>query len=167
MDLTAPFSQLVSQQVPKENHYSWSLRTPRMISVKTGPSRNQKTMEGVKITTVQEGSLITVFSEPTPHKSYNSKDTVVSCLRLESEISFHVTYNRCTVYFLEYLRPETQGQGEDEAAQKYSPTRLAKTDRWAAFYHMIMGLPIPKPRNIEKEIKFFKWSQFWKMCCKR
>ncbi|KAF8626860.1 hypothetical protein AX15_004680 [Amanita polypyramis BW_CC] len=139
------------------------LVTP-LNSICTGwtPAEFQAGRRLVRFGKVQDGRRLVVSCEPISQEEYCEQDTVISCIyREESDTCFVTSVD--VIYLLERL---TNGEFPVEEKNRIRrnleglrPTTVSKhKPGYEDFFQRIMEFPDPKPRNIEKDLKVFKWN---------
>ncbi|CAD6594098.1 MAG: hypothetical protein ASARMPRED_008521 [Alectoria sarmentosa] len=98
--------------------------------------------------------------QPLPHET---KEHRISCIYWQERDEYYVT-SVDTIQLLESLLVSTKF-GTDEKnrirrnLETYRPCTMKKGEPDSkSLFRLIMGLPHPKPRVIEKDVKVFKWS---------
>ncbi|KAH7128676.1 hypothetical protein B0J11DRAFT_431328 [Dendryphion nanum] len=110
----------------------------------------------------QSGSTITTTFAPITPEERPSRSICVSCILWEEKGECYIT-SVDTIYLLEQLVAVRFTVEEKNRIRRnlegFRPLTVskAKTDS-EEFFKVIMGFPNPKPRNIEKDVKIFKWS---------
>ncbi|KAK2467789.1 hypothetical protein APHAL10511_000084 [Amanita phalloides] len=116
----------------------------------------------VRFGKVQDGRRLIVSCEPISQEEYCEQDSVISCIyREETETCFVTSVD--VIYLLERL---TNGEFPVEEKNRIRrnleglrPTTVSKhKPGYEEFFQRIMEFPDPKPRNIEKDLKVFKWN---------
>lgn len=93
-----------------------------------------------------------------PHETNERR---ISCIYWEERKEYYVT-SVDTIQLLESLVTAKFGVEEKNRIRRnletYSPSTVKKGEPDSeSFFKLIMGFPIPKPRNIEKDVKAFRW----------
>lgn len=110
----------------------------------------------------QEGNVINASFRPISQAEYMPNTIVISCI-------FRDEWNECfvtsvdTIYLLESLVgmrfPVEEKNRIRRNLEGYKPLTVSKTKSDSEpFFKLIMGFPNPKPRNIEKDVKVFRWK---------
>ncbi|KAF8629123.1 hypothetical protein AX17_005709 [Amanita inopinata Kibby_2008] len=116
----------------------------------------------VRFSKVQDGRRLIVSCDPISQEEYCEQDSVISCIyREESNTCFVTSVD--VIYLLERL---TNGEFPVEEKNRIRrnleglrPTTVSKhKPGYEDFFQRIMEFPDPKPRNIEKDLKVFKWN---------
>jgi hypothetical protein len=112
---------------------------------------------------VQDGRKLIVSCQALRQEDYTEQhEAVISCIyRAESE-TFWVT-SVDIIYLLECLTNEVFPIEEKNRIRRnlegLKPTTVSKHKHGQGnFFTLIMDLPNPKPRNIEKDLKVFEWG---------
>jgi hypothetical protein len=116
----------------------------------------------VRFGKVQDGRRLIVSCEPITQEEYCEQDSVISCIYQEETDACFVT-SVDVIYLLERL---TNGEFPVEEKNRIRrnleglrPTTVSKHKvGYEEFFQRIMEFPDPKPRNIEKDLKVFKWN---------
>ncbi|PFH51989.1 hypothetical protein AMATHDRAFT_2478 [Amanita thiersii Skay4041] len=116
----------------------------------------------VRFGKVQDGRRLIVSCEPISQEEYCEQDSVISCIYREESATCFVT-SVDVIYLLERL---TNGEFPVEEKNRIRrnleglrPTTVSKhKPGYEDFFQRIMEFPDPKPRNIEKDLKVFKWN---------
>lgn len=110
----------------------------------------------------RDGSKVRVsFRHITPQQ-FVENAVVISCIYREETDECYVT-SVDIIFLLEFFVGTRFGVEEKNRIRRnlehFKPVTVAK-NRGAndAFFQLIMGFPNPKPRNIEKDVKVFKWK---------
>ncbi|KAL7416315.1 hypothetical protein BDY24DRAFT_324842, partial [Mrakia frigida] len=111
----------------------------------------------------EKGTIHAAF-RPIAQSDYIENSIVISCIYREDTNECYVT-SVDTIYLLEALigvrfsveeknriRRNLEGLKPDTVSKNKASTE--------EFFKLVMGLPKPKPRNIEKDVKVFKWANF-------
>lgn len=111
----------------------------------------------------EKGTIHAAF-RPIAQADYIENSIVISCIYREDTNECYVT-SVDTIYLLEALigvrfsveeknriRRNLEGLKPDTVSKNKPSTE--------EFFKLVMGLPKPKPRNIEKDVKVFKWNSF-------
>ncbi|KAF8270252.1 hypothetical protein EI94DRAFT_801568 [Lactarius quietus] len=118
----------------------------------------------IKFYCVRKGNTIHVSSTPIreddPEKSHSS-GVVISCI-WRKDVD-ETCFTSCDlIRLLEYLVQDSFPPEERSRVRRnvehLRPITASKT-RLSELFGTIMGLPSPKPRNIEKDVKIFKWDR--------
>ena len=109
----------------------------------------------------QVGSVITATFEPVTLEDRIPNSTCVSCIWWEQQGDCYVT-SVDTIALLESLVAVRFTVEEKNRIRRnlegFHPDTVSKTKPESEdFFKLIMGFPNPKPRNIEKDVKVFKW----------
>ncbi|KAK4188914.1 hypothetical protein QBC35DRAFT_381590 [Podospora australis] len=112
----------------------------------------------------QKGNVTSVSFRPIPEQEYRQNSICVSCIWWEEKGDCFVT-SVDTIALLEQLLVAPSKFPVDEKnrirrnLEHYRPCTVSKAKHESEkFFGVIMGFGNPKPRNIEKDIKVFKWS---------
>lgn len=117
----------------------------------------------VRFRKIQDGRRIILSCEVIKQEDYRETNIVISCIyREESEKSFVTSVD--IIYLLERLTDDEFPVEEKNRIRRnlegLRPTTVSKHKGGSeAFFLRIMEFPDPKPRNIEKDLKVFEWTQ--------
>lgn len=126
------------------------------------PAEIQAGRRLVRFGKVQDGRRLIVSCESISQDEYCEQDSVISCIyREDSKMCFVTSVD--VIYLLERL---TNGEFPVEEKNRIRrnleglrPTTVSKhKPGYEDFFQRIMEFPDPKPRNIEKDLKVFKWN---------
>ena len=115
---------------------------------------------------VQTGITInTYFKVVKPDErpsAHELRERVISCIYWEEEDEYYVT-SVDTIALLEALVEQRFPVEEKNCIRRnletHNPIAVSKNKPATEnFFKVIMGFPNPKPRNIEKDVKVFRWS---------
>lgn len=120
----------------------------------------------VEFTRSQSGSVVTATFKPVLPEERNTNSACISCIWWEEKDSYYVT-SVDTIALLESLiaarftvEEKNRIRRNLEALRPDTISKLKEdTD---SFFRLIMSFPNPKPRNIEKDVKVFAWSDLEK-----
>lgn len=110
----------------------------------------------------QEGSIITTSFRPVTIEERTPNSPCISCIWWEEQNRYYVT-SVDTIQLLESLVGVRFTVEEKNRIRRnlegYKPMTISKQkEDCESFFRLIMGFPNPKPRNIEKDVKVFLWS---------
>lgn len=110
----------------------------------------------------QEGSKITCGFQPVSQNSRLQDSIVISCIFWEQRNECYITSVDC-IYLLESLIGVRFSIEEKNRIRRnlegFRPATVSKSKAESTeFFKLIMSFPNPKPRNIEKDVKVFKWK---------
>ncbi|KAG7439680.1 uncharacterized protein BT62DRAFT_875361, partial [Guyanagaster necrorhizus] len=110
----------------------------------------------------QDGCKLILSCEAIRQDDYSDKDTVISCIFMDEKLVFYVTSGDI-IYLLERLANDDFPVEEKNRIRRdleaLKPTTVSKHRHGLdTFFQRIMEFPDPKPRNIEKDLKVFEWS---------
>jgi hypothetical protein len=110
----------------------------------------------------QDGSNITCGFQPVSQNSRLQGSIIVSCIFWEQKNECYITSVDC-IYLLESLIGVRFSIEEKNRIRRnlegFRPDTVSKSKPDSVeFFKLIMGFPNPKPRNIEKDVKVFKWK---------
>ncbi|QDS70916.1 hypothetical protein FKW77_006526 [Venturia effusa] len=110
----------------------------------------------------QEGSIITTSFRPVTLEERTPNSPCISCIWWEEQNRYYVT-SVDTIQLLESLVGVRFTVEEKNRIRRnlegYKPMTISKQkEDCESFFRLIMGFPNPKPRNIEKDVKVFLWS---------
>jgi hypothetical protein len=110
----------------------------------------------------QEGSQITCGFQPVSQNNRLQDSIVVSCIFWEQRNECYITSVDC-IYLLESLIGVRFSIEEKNRIRRnlegFRPATVSKSKTESTdFFKLIMSFPNPKPRNIEKDVKVFKWK---------
>ena len=116
----------------------------------------------VRFGKVQDGRRLIVSCEPISQEEYCEQDSVISCIYQEETDTCFVT-SVDVIYLLERLTnsefPVEEKNRIRRNLEGLRPTTVSKHKvGYGEFFQRIMEFPDPKPRNIEKDLKVFKWN---------
>jgi hypothetical protein len=113
----------------------------------------------------QEGteSIFAKFNVYRPKRSGDPPDFVVSCIYWEEKADYYVTSVDC-ISLLQFLIGVMFTVEEKNRVRRnlegFEPETISKhKEDTVDFFRLVMGFPKPKPRNIEKDLKVFKWNK--------
>lgn len=110
----------------------------------------------------QSGSQITCGFQPVSQNSRLQDSIIISCIFWEQKNECYITSVDC-IYLLESLIGVRFSIEEKNRIRRnlegFRPATVSKSKMDSTeFFKLIMGFPNPKPRNIEKDVKVFKWK---------
>ncbi|KAG1473179.1 hypothetical protein G6F56_001101 [Rhizopus delemar] len=113
----------------------------------------------------QEGTEA-IFARFNAHRAKQAGDPpdfVVSCIYWEAKKEHYVTSVDC-ISLLQFLIGVLFTVEEKNRVRRnlegFDPETISKhKEETSEFFRLVMGFPKPKPRNIEKDLKVFKWSK--------
>ncbi|KAL2267941.1 hypothetical protein VTJ83DRAFT_5218 [Remersonia thermophila] len=113
----------------------------------------------------QTGSMLTVSFYPVSPAERPPHSICISCIWWEEKRACYVT-SVDTIHLLEQLLTGPGGRFQVDEKNRirrnlegYRPATIGKQrPESGEFYKVIMGFGNPKPRNIEKDVKVFKWT---------
>ena len=109
----------------------------------------------------QKDNTITTNFKPVAPEDRPSPSICISCILWESKGDYYVT-SVDTIYLLESLVAVRFTVEEKNRIRRnlegFQPLTVSKGKADSEdFFKLIMGFPNPKPRNIEKDVKVFRW----------
>lgn len=116
----------------------------------------------VKFHKVHDGRRLILSCESLDPMDYQESFTVISCIYRQSTNSCWFT-SVDIIFLLERLTGDDFPVEEKNRIRRnlegLRPANISKHDSSSkGFFQRIMEFPEPKPRNIEKDLKVFKWS---------
>ena len=110
----------------------------------------------------QHGSTITTSFAPVTPEARPARSICVSCIWWEEKDECFIT-SVDTIYLLEQLVNVRFTVEEKNRIRRnlegFRPLTVSKAKPDSEeFFKIIMGFPVPKPRNIEKDVKVFSWK---------
>ena len=110
----------------------------------------------------QEGGTISTLFKPVSLEERTPNSPCISCIWWEEKREFYVT-SVDTIQLLESLVAVRFTVEEKNRIRRnlegFKPLTISKQkEDCESFFRLIMGFPNPKPRNIEKDVKVFAWS---------
>lgn len=110
----------------------------------------------------QSGSTITATFAPVTPEARPQRSICVSCIWWEEKDEYYIT-SVDTIYLLEQLVNVRFTVEEKNRIRRnlegFRPLTVSKAKADSEeFFKIIMGFPVPKPRNIEKDVKVFSWK---------
>jgi hypothetical protein len=116
----------------------------------------------VEFSRSQIGSVIEATFKPVSLEERNNSNPCVSCIYWERKREYFCT-SVDTIALLEALVHVRFSTEEKNRVRRnlegFKPYTVSKSkDECDDMFRLIMGFPNPKPRNIEKDIKIFVWS---------
>lgn len=110
----------------------------------------------------QNGSTITTTFQPVSVEDRPANAVCISCIWWEEKQQCFVT-SVDTIYLLEQLVAARFTVEEKNRIRRnlegFRPLTVSKgKSESEEFFKTIMGFPVPKPRNIEKDVKVFQWK---------
>ncbi|KIL68942.1 hypothetical protein M378DRAFT_841984 [Amanita muscaria Koide BX008] len=126
------------------------------------PAEIQAGRRLVRFSKVQDGRRLIVSCETVSQEEYCEQDNVISCIYQEGTETCFVT-SVDVIYLLERLTNDEFPVEEKNRIRRnlegLRPTTVSKHKQgYEEFFQRIMEFPDPKPRNIEKDLKVFKWN---------
>jgi len=117
----------------------------------------------VQFRRVQDGRKLIISCEPLAQDDFNQTSSVISCIYRRELGIFYVT-SVDVIYLLECITatdfPVEEKNRIRRNLEGLKPTTVSKhKPGFEKFFQRIMDFPDPKPRNIEKDLKVFEWSQ--------
>ncbi|CEJ00098.1 Putative Developmental regulator medusa [Rhizopus microsporus] len=108
-------------------------------------------------------SISVKFNVYRRRKPKDPPDFVISCIYWAERGDYYVTSVDC-LSLLQYLIGVVFTVEEKNRVRRnlegFEPETISKhKDDTAEFFRLVMGFPKPKPRNIEKDLKVFKWER--------
>jgi hypothetical protein len=110
----------------------------------------------------QHGSTISTTFAPVTPEARPTRSICVSCIWWEEKDEYYIT-SVDTIYLLEQLVNVRFTVEEKNRIRRnlegFRPLTVSKAKADSEeFFKIIMGFPVPKPRNIEKDVKVFAWK---------
>lgn len=98
---------------------------------------------------------------PIPKEQYVPGEPIVSCVCWEERNEYFVT-SVDIILLLEHILKQSFGVKEKNRIrrnlQSLKPLTISRSNRLIQnFFNLLMGMENPRPRNIEKDLKVFKW----------
>ncbi|KAF8608744.1 hypothetical protein BDV93DRAFT_433392, partial [Ceratobasidium sp. AG-I] len=126
---------------------------------------NRRVVEFVSVQ--KQGNINISFAPVGADDVLNASRNVVSCIWWDDVGAFVIT-SVDTINLLERL-VDTKFSTEEKNRirrnlQGFKPATVSKTHPQSKdFFQMLMEFPVPRPRNIEKDVKAFCWSKLGDM----
>lgn len=103
-----------------------------------------------------------VTFDPIKKKDFTNNEPIISCI-LWKERNMHIATSVDIILILEYLVQESFTIEEKNRVRRnllsLKPLTVSKSDKHCErFFKLLMNMENPRPRNIEKDLKVFKWS---------
>lgn len=120
----------------------------------------------VKFTFIYTSSNeIQIDFEAVPKEKYVPGEPIISCIFWEERGQYIVT-SVDIILLLEYIVKDVFGVKEKNRIrrnlQSLKPQTVSRTNRLIQrFFNLLMGMENPRPRNIEKDLKVFKWADLF------
>jgi len=116
----------------------------------------------VRFNKTQVGCRLIVSCQPIRQDEYCENDSVISCIYHE-ETDAHVFTSVDVIFLLEYLTGNVFPVDEKNRIRRnlevLGPETVSKNKPgMSKFFQIIMVMNSPMPRNIEKDIKVFRWG---------
>lgn len=108
--------------------------------------------------------------KPIKKSDFTNSAAIISCIFWE-EKELHIVTSVDIILLLEYLIQDSFTIEEKNRVrrnlQSLKPYTISRTNKtYQRFFQLLMNLEDPRPRNIEKDIKVFKWSDLFKALSK-
>ncbi|KAA1474248.1 hypothetical protein DENSPDRAFT_840821 [Dentipellis sp. KUC8613] len=116
----------------------------------------------VRFSRVQDGHKLLVSCQTLRPEDYDERHIAVSCIYRPSDGECYVT-SVDIIYLLQHFVQDNFSVEEKNRIRRnlegFRPTTISKTRAGSEeFFQQIMDFPMPKPRNIEKDVKVFPWG---------
>ncbi|TFY66515.1 hypothetical protein EVG20_g4568 [Dentipellis fragilis] len=116
----------------------------------------------VRFSRVQDGHKLLVSCQSLRPEDYDERHIAVSCIYRPSDGECYVT-SVDIIYLLQHFVQDNFSVEEKNRIRRnlegFRPTTISKTRAGSEdFFQQIMDFPMPKPRNIEKDVKVFPWG---------
>ncbi|GJJ06237.1 hypothetical protein Clacol_000427 [Clathrus columnatus] len=110
-----------------------------------------------------KGNTLEISFAPILQSSYKENTIVVSCIHREDIDDYFIT-SVDVIYLLESLAGNRFEVEEKNRIRRnlegFKPLTISKTKPGTEdFFRIIMEFPLPRPRNIEKDVKVFEWGK--------
>lgn len=137
-----------------------------VMQVKWTPEERAVKRRVVRFRREQHGLTINLYFEPVraeeQHLPHETNERRISCIYWEERAECYIT-SVDTILLLECVLGEKFETEEKNRIRRnlegYKPCTISKVKPDSeGFFKQIMGLPSPKPRIIEKDVKVFKWA---------
>jgi hypothetical protein len=117
----------------------------------------------VRFHKIQDGCRVILSCEAIKQHEYDEADSVVSCI-YRAEAEGCVVTSVDIICLLERLTNDSFPVEEKNRIRRnlegLRPTTVSKHKSTSgSFFQRIMDFPDPRPRNIEKDLKVFEWTQ--------
>ncbi|CAH6721478.1 hypothetical protein CLIB1444_06S03114 [[Candida] jaroonii] len=108
--------------------------------------------------------------KPIKKSDFTNSAAIISCI-FWGEKELHIVTSVDIILLLEYLIQDSFTIEEKNRVrrnlQSLKPYTISRTNKtYQRFFQLLMNLEDPRPRNIEKDIKVFKWSDLFKALSK-
>lgn len=108
---------------------------------------------------------IQIDFEAVPKEKYVPGEPIISCIFWEERGQYIVT-SVDIILLLEYIVKDSFGVKEKNRIrrnlQSLKPQTVSRSNRLIQrFFNLLMGMENPRPRNIEKDLKVFKWTDLF------
>ncbi|KAI0063693.1 hypothetical protein BV25DRAFT_1765280, partial [Artomyces pyxidatus] len=116
----------------------------------------------IRFTRKQEGHRLRVACHPIRPEEYDERAVVISCIyRASTGVSYVTSVD--IIYLLQYFVQDQFSVEEKNRIRRnlegFRPVTISKSRAGSeVFFQQIMEFPMPKPRNIEKDVKVFTWD---------
>ncbi|KAI0051254.1 hypothetical protein FA95DRAFT_1570125 [Auriscalpium vulgare] len=116
----------------------------------------------VRFTRKQDRHRLRISCQAISQEEYDERAVVVSCIYRASADATYVT-SVDIIYLLQYFVQDHFSVEEKNRIRRnlegFRPVTVSKSRAGSeAFFQQIMEFPMPKPRNIEKDVKVFTWD---------
>lgn len=116
----------------------------------------------VSFSKMQVGRKLSIWCDAIPQESFDGGNHVISCIYRPETDSYWVT-SIDVIFLMEYLVDSQFPVEEKNRIRRniegLKPVTVNKRPRGSgSFFQRIMDFPDPKPRNIEKDLKVFRWT---------
>lgn len=110
-------------------------------------------------------SEIVIRFRAVPKEQYDPSQLIISCIYWE-DLDECIATSVDIILLLEHIVRETFGVKEKNRIrrnlQSLKPHTISRSNRPIQnFFNLLMGMENPRPRNIEKDLKVFKWSDLY------
>lgn len=103
--------------------------------------------------------------KPIPKSEFTNNAAIISCI-FWKEKELHIVTSVDIILLLEYLIQQSFSIEEKNRIrrnlQSLKPSTISRTNKnYNRFFLLLMSMEDPRPRNIEKDLKVFKWSDLF------
>ncbi|KAI0321085.1 hypothetical protein OF83DRAFT_415525 [Amylostereum chailletii] len=116
----------------------------------------------VRFSRTLEGNRLRISCQVIHQEDYDDRCIAISCIYRESTgLTYFTSVD--IIFLLQYFVQDSFGVEEKNRIRRnlegFRPTTISKSRSGSeGFFQQIMEFPVPKPRNIEKDVKVFSWD---------
>ncbi|ODV77017.1 uncharacterized protein CANTADRAFT_56973, partial [Suhomyces tanzawaensis NRRL Y-17324] len=126
---------------------------------------NQRRLVKFKFIRLSPAEYFVQF-DPIKKEQYDHTSPIISCI-FWKEKDLHIVTSVDIILILEYLVQESFSIEEKNRIrrnlQSLKPQTISRTNKqFGRFFKLLMSMEDPRPRNIEQDLKVFRWSDLFK-----